>query len=122
MQSARAAIALLAVLAIDAPAQDATAPFVVDVELSQASASNYVAQFRVRDAATHRVIAERAMTYAGGPGGLAVAAAPARSCTSGGAHGFCVELSVGTGADLRHTQAFIPRDSHARLASVRFDR
>jgi hypothetical protein len=120
MQSARAAVALLALLAIDAPAQDVSGSFVVDVEVSPAAASGYVAQFRVHDAQSHRLVAERAIAYAGdAQGAVTVGASGARKCSSDGAQGYCLQLVVGKGSDRRSTDAFISRDGEMRLAAAR---
>jgi hypothetical protein len=119
MQSARAAIALLALAAIEAPAQDASHAFVVDVEVSQRSSDSYVAQFRVRDATGQRLVAERAIAYTGkGDARVDVGTTPARRCTSGSARGYCLELVVGSGADAQRTQAFISGDGEMKLVSA----
>lgn len=123
MQSARAAVALLALLAIDAPAQDVPGSVVVDVEVSPGAASGYVAQFRVRDAQSQRLIAERAIAYAGdAQGPVTVGASAARGCESHGAQGYCLQFVVGKGADRRSTDAFISRNGEMRLAAARITR
>lgn len=117
MQAARAAIALLAVLAIDAPAGDATHRYVVDVELSQGSGQRSVAQFRVHDAVSHRLVGEREIVYsAAGSGPVSVGATAAQPCRQQGAEGYCMQLSVGTGDARRSADAFIPRHGQLRVA------
>lgn len=120
MQRARAAVALLAVLAIDAPAQDVSGSFMVDVDVSQRADAGYIAQFRVRDAATQRLVAERAIVYSGPTSGpVMVAASAPRKCTSERSQGYCMKLTVGRGADRQSSEAFISRSGEMRLAAAR---
>jgi hypothetical protein len=119
MRSARAAIALLAVLAIDAPAQDASANFVVETEISPASGDRYLVQFRVRDA-MDRVVAERMVAFAGEAGaGVSVGATSARRCSSGRAKGYCLDLVVGTGEQRKRAETFISARSQRTMTAAR---
>jgi hypothetical protein len=123
MQRARAAVALLAVLAIDAPAQDVSGSFMVDVDLSQRADAAYVAQFRVRDGATRQLIAERAIVYSGSAAGpVTVGATAARKCTSDRAQGYCLQLMVGRGKERQASDAFISRNGEMHLAAARIER
>jgi hypothetical protein len=122
MQRARAAVALLAVLAIDAPAQDVSGSFMVDVDVSQRADAAYVAQFRVRDALTHQLIAERAIVYSGSAAGpVMVGATAAQKCSSDRLQGYCLKLVVGRGADRQSSDAFISRSGEMRLAAARIE-
>jgi hypothetical protein len=123
MHRAHVAVALLAALAIDAPAQDVSGSFVVDVDVSQRTEAGYVAQFTVRDATTRQLIAERAIVYSGSSNGpVNVGATAARKCASDRSQGYCLQLVVGRGADLQASDAFISRSGEMRLAAARIDR
>jgi len=123
MQRARAAVALLAVLAIDAPAQDVSGSFTVDVDVSQRADMGYVAQFRVHDTSTHQLIAERAIAYTGRDAGpVMVGATAARKCSSDRSQGYCLQLVVGRGSDRQSSDAFISRSGEMRLAAARIQR
>jgi hypothetical protein len=123
MQRARAAVALLAVLAIDAPAQDVSGSFMVDVDVSQRTDAGYVAQFRVRDASTHQLIAERDIVYSGtNAGPVMVGATAAHKCSSDRSQGYCLKLVVGRGTERQSSDAFISRSGEMRLAAARIER
>jgi hypothetical protein len=118
------ALAALAIAATPAHAQ-VSGSFDVDVEISKRSGDGYVAQFRVRDAVSHEVVAEPSIPFeAVKPGAFTVGATPVNACSSDGQAGYCVDFFAGGGAEQTSAsyEAFITQSGEMRLRKRHFAR